>query len=76
MKRKEEIKDAVEDSKPPWFKKRPKGKKKKLTARQKAKAKAKAKKGGRPYPNLVDNMNAAKKSKKKRPMSDEEYFAG
>jgi hypothetical protein len=27
----------------------------------KAKAKAAAKKAGRPYPNLVDNMNAAKK---------------
>lgn len=72
MKRKEEIKDAVEGSKPPWMKKRPKGKKKKLTAKQKAKAKAKAKKAGRPYPNLVDNMNAAKKSKKG--MSDEAYF--
>ena len=75
MKRKEEIKEAVEGGKPPWAKKGPKGKKKKLTARQKAKAKARAKKGGRPYPNLVDNMNAAKKkSKKRRPMSDEDYF--
>lgn len=75
MKRKDEIKDAVEDTKPPWMKKRPKGKKKKLTAKQKAKAKAKAKKGGRPYPNLVDNMNAARKKKsKKRVMSDEDYF--
>ena len=73
MKRKAEIKEAVEDA--PWNKKRPKGKKKKLTARQKAKAKARAKKGGRRYPNLVDNMNAAKKKKsKKRVMSDEDYF--
>lgn len=71
MSRKEKIKEKVENL--PWNKKNPKKKSKKLTAKQKAKAKAKAKKGGRPYPNLVDNMNAAKKSKKKG-MSDEEYF--
>lgn len=34
---------------------------KKLSPDQKSKAKAAAKKAGRPYPNLVDNMNAAKK---------------
>lgn len=46
-----------------WEKPRPKslGKPKKLTSAQKAKAKAAAKKGGRKYPNLVDNMRAAKK---------------
>jgi hypothetical protein len=45
-----------------WSKPRPKGlgKPKKLTAGQKAKAKAAAKAGGRPYPNLVDNIRAAK----------------
>lgn len=50
-------------SKPVWEKPRPKslGKSKKLTPAQKAKAKAAAKKAGRPYPSLVDNMNAAKK---------------
>jgi hypothetical protein len=32
-----------------------------LTAAQKSKAKASAKRTGRRYPNLVDNMNAAKK---------------
>lgn len=46
-----------------WDKPRPKslGKSKPLTAAQKAKAKAAAKKAGRPYPNLVDNMRAARK---------------
>lgn len=46
-----------------WDKKRPKslGKSKKLSPAKKAKAKAMAKKAGRPYPNLVDNMRAAKK---------------
>ena len=46
-----------------WDKPRPKsvGKPKKLTPAQKASAKAKAKAAGRPYPNLVDNMRAAKK---------------
>ncbi len=32
-----------------------------LTPQQKAKAKRTAAAAGRPYPNLVDNMNAAKK---------------
>jgi hypothetical protein len=43
-------------------KKRPKsiGKPKALTPAKKASAKAAAKKAGRPYPNLVDNMRAAK----------------
>jgi hypothetical protein len=46
-----------------WDKPRPKGlgKAKPLSPEQKAKAKAAAKKAGRKYPNLVDNMNAAKK---------------
>lgn len=45
-----------------WDKARPKdlGEPKKLTAKKKAKAKAMAKAAGRPYPNLVDNMRAAK----------------
>lgn len=48
--------------KPVWEKKRPKslGKPKKLTPEKKASAKAAAKKAGRPYPNLVDNMRAAR----------------
>jgi hypothetical protein len=45
-----------------WDKKRPKdlGASKPLTPAKKAKAKAMAKAGGRPYPNLVDNMRAAR----------------
>jgi hypothetical protein len=46
-----------------WDKKRPKsvGKPKALTPAKKASAKAAAKKAGRAYPNLVDNMRAARK---------------
>ena len=46
-----------------WDKPRPEslGKPKKLDSAKKAKAKAMAKAAGRPYPNLVDNMRAAKK---------------
>ncbi len=47
--------------KKPWNKPNPKKKSTPLTADQKAKAKAAAKKAGRPYPNLVDNMNAKRK---------------
>ena len=45
-----------------WNKERPKklGKPKALTAGQKAKAKAAAKANGRPYPNMVDNIRAAR----------------
>jgi len=48
---------------PVWDKARPKslGKPQKLSSAQKSSAKAAAKKAGRPYPNLVDNMRAAKK---------------
>ena len=46
-----------------WDKPRPKelGKPKKMSSSKVAKAKAMAKAAGRPYPNLVDNMRAAKK---------------
>jgi hypothetical protein len=46
-----------------WDKPRPKGlgKSKKLSPAKKASAKAMAKAAGRPYPNLVDNMRAARK---------------
>lgn len=49
--------------KPVWDKARPKteGKPQPLTDKQKASAKAAAKKAGRPYPNLIDNMRAARK---------------
>lgn len=50
----------------PWEKKRPEklGKPQRLTPDQKQKAKQAAAAAGRPYPNLVDNMNAAKRSNK------------
>jgi hypothetical protein len=46
-----------------WDKARPKdlGAPKKLSPSKKASAKAMAKAAGRPYPNLVDNMRAARK---------------
>jgi hypothetical protein len=43
-----------------WDKPNPKKKHKKLTPSQKSKAKARAKKAGRAYPNMVDNIWAAK----------------
>jgi hypothetical protein len=48
-----------------WDKPRPKGlgKPKKMSSAKKASAKAMAKAAGRPYPNLVDNMRAAKGKK-------------
>lgn len=51
--------------KPVWDKARPAGlgASKKLTPVQKAKAQAAAKRAGRPYPNLIDNMAAAKGKK-------------
>ena len=50
-------------NKPVWDKPRPKslGAPKKLTPAKKAAAKKMAAAAGRPYPNLVDNMRAAKK---------------
>ena len=49
--------------KPVWEKPRPKGlgKSTPLSPKKKAAAKAAAKKAGRPYPNLVDNLRAARK---------------
>lgn len=47
-----------------WNTPDPTKKDKKLSPAQKSKAKASAKKAGRPYPNLVDNMNAARKKGK------------
>ena len=49
--------------KPVWEKPRPEslGKPKKLSPAKKSSAKAMAKAAGRPYPNLVDNMRAARK---------------
>ena len=50
--------------KPVWKTPSPKGKPTKLTPAQKASAKAMAAKAGRTYPNLVDNLRAAKKGRK------------
>jgi ribosomal protein L15E len=47
--------------KPIWKTKDPTKTDKKLSSSQKASAKAAAKRAGRPYPNLVDNMMAARK---------------
>jgi hypothetical protein len=46
-----------------WDKPRPSGlgKPKKLSSKKKSSAKAMAKAAGRPYPNLIDNMQAARK---------------
>jgi len=45
-----------------WDKPRPKGlgESKEMSSAQKANAMRRAKKAGRPYPNLIDNMAAAK----------------
>jgi hypothetical protein len=54
--------------KAPWERPTPKkkaGKPKHLSSAAKTSAKRAAKKAGRPYPNLVDNMRAARKSSKK-----------
>ena len=52
--------------KPVWDKKRPKdlGEPKDLSVKKKKSAKARAKAAGRPYPNLIDNMAAARKKGK------------
>lgn len=50
--------------KPVWDKENPKKKSKKLSKKEKASAKARAKAAGRPYPNAVDNIAAARKKKK------------
>ena len=53
-----------EESVAPWKKLAPKkATRTKLTPVSKARAKASAARAGRPYPNLVDNMNAAKAQK-------------
>jgi len=47
-----------------WDKPSPKAKPKKLSSKAKSKAKAMAKAAGRPYPNLIDNMRAARSKKR------------
>jgi len=49
---------------PPWKKKRPRvGKPMKLSAEDKEAARMRAARAGRRYPNLIDNMWAAKRKK-------------
>lgn len=51
------------DKLPPWKRRKPgKGKGAALTPEQKAAAQARAARAGRRYPNLVDNMWAARRS--------------
>jgi hypothetical protein len=58
-------KDSARSNKPAWKKAAPKtSHHSTLTPQSKARAKAAAKKAGRPYPSLVDNMNAAKKQRR------------
>lgn len=54
----------MQPKKPIWDKARPKdlGEPKALTPKAKTSAKNMAKAAGRPYPNLVDNMRAARKA--------------
>jgi hypothetical protein len=55
---------ARKSSKKVWDKPAPaKAARRKLSAAKKALAKARAKRADRPYPNLVDNMRAARKQK-------------
>jgi hypothetical protein len=53
----------MQPKKPIWDKARPKslGESKALSPAAKSSAKAAAKSAGRPYPNMVDNMRAARK---------------
>jgi hypothetical protein len=53
----------MQPKKPIWDKKRPSdiSKPKPLSPAKKSSAKQAAEKAGRPYPNLVDNMRAARK---------------
>jgi hypothetical protein len=55
----------MDKKKPVWEKPDPTKKDKPLTPKKKSAAKARAKAAGRPYPNLIDNMAAAKAKKKK-----------
>ena len=62
--------EAQHSSAPLWKKKRKNsaktsGRSRKLTRAQKAEARRRARKAGRPYPNLVDNMAAARNTKKR-----------
>lgn len=56
---------TTKKSQAPWKRPAPAGRRRtRLTAASKRNARASAKRGGRRYPSLVDNMNAAKRQKK------------
>lgn len=57
------MKVELMNKKPVWETPNPKKNSTKLTPAKKAAAKASAKAAGRPYPNLIDNMKAARKKK-------------
>ena len=58
---------ATRKRKAPWNRAAPRrAKHKKLSGKQKSVARRRAKKAGRPYPNLVDNMRAARGKKRKK----------
>jgi hypothetical protein len=63
------VKKKAAPAKAPWDKANPKAtsgdEPHHLTPPEKASARRAAKKAGRPYPNLVDNMHAAAKAKRK-----------
>lgn len=64
--RRKSTKTSARAKAPPWNKPAPKPKRRtKLTPASRRKARSTAKEAGRPYPTLVDNMNAAKAQKKK-----------
>lgn len=52
---------------PPWKRKGPAKQSRALSRKQKGQARARARAAGRPYPNLVDNMAAARKRKTIKP---------
>jgi len=60
--RRDEVVAMAKQPKPIWSKRRPSdlGKPAKLSPDAKSSAKSAAKSAGRPYPNLVDNMRAAR----------------
>lgn len=59
--------EDMKSSSPPWKKSAPKkSRHTKLSAQSRQSAKAAAKRAGRKYPNLVDNMKAAKKQRARK----------
>jgi Domain of unknown function (DUF6321) len=57
---------ARNSPKPPWERERPKRPRKRLSAAARKAARASAQRAGRPYPNLVDNIKAARTSKPRK----------